>query len=440
MGCSNNLYRTAFCVILKNIEDIFLDIKGRREMLRKTRAECFGTGRFERPLSKVPELALVWISPETGRYPAKLLRTSSIFLQYLIARVTEQGLRAWLHSFHCPRPSPANSFAAMPFLEVRNTPEACLPSSPSLLTDMFDVSGFRTASRALAAASTRTSSVSDPDTAPKPSSSGKPSKQKYPLYPSVSQLLHEHNIPTSEAEKIPATGPKGRLLKGDVLAYLGSIKSSYSADQSARITKLGHLDLSNVKLAPPKQAASPRSSSSAVPPSPAIEPDTEIAVSISLKAVIEVQKRIQSTLGVSLPLSTFIARATEVANDDLPRSKSLKPSADELFDQVLGLDKLGTKTSRGSFTPQVTALPAVPMRMGPRPASKKPDIIDILTGAKPAPGLKNTPSVLVGASPGPLSSTNVFSVAVPKGEEKRARVFLERVKTILQVEPGSLVL
>ena len=77
MGCSNNLYRTAFCVILKNIEDIFLDIKGRRE---KTRAECFGTGRFERPLSKVPELALVWISPETGRYPAKLLRTSSIHL------------------------------------------------------------------------------------------------------------------------------------------------------------------------------------------------------------------------------------------------------------------------------------------------------------------------------------------------------------------------
>ncbi|SLM34415.1 Single hybrid motif [Lasallia pustulata] len=284
------------------------------------------------------------------------------------------------------------------------------------------------------------SSVSDPDTASKPSSSGKSSKQTYPLYPSVSQLLHEHKIPTSEADKIPASGPKGRLLKGDVLAYLGSIKSSYSSDQSARIAKLGRLDLSNVKIAPPKQTASPPSPSGAVPPSSAPEPDTEIAVSISLKAVLEVQKRIQSTLGITLPLSTFVARATEVANDDLPRSKFSKPSADELFDQVLGLDKVGVKTSRGSFTPQITALPSAPMPMGARLALKQPDIIDILTGTKPASGLGKQSSIIASASTGPLSTTNVFSVNVPKGEEKRARVFLERVKTILQVEPGSLVL
>lgn len=262
----------------------------------------------------------------------------------------------------------------------------------------------------------------------------------YPLYPSVSQLLHEHNIPTAAADKIPASGPKGRLLKGDVLAYLGSIKSSYSSDQSARIAKLGHLDLSNVKMAPPKQAAPASSSSAAIPPFPAAEPDTEIAVSISLKAVLEVQKRIQSTLGVTLPLSTFIARATEVANDDLPKSKFSEFSADELFDQVLGLNKIGVKTSRGSFTPQITALPSAPLQMGARPALKKPDIIDILTGTKPAPGLGSTPSILAGASTGSLSSTNIFSVTVAKGEKKRARVFLERVKSILQIEPGSLVL
>lgn len=38
------------------------------------------------------------------------------------------------------------------------------------------------------------------------------------------------------------------------------------------------------------------------------------------------------------------------------------------------------------------------------------------------------------------SALNVFSVRVPKGEEKRARVFLERVKTVLQIEPGRLIL
>lgn len=225
-----------------------------------------------------------------------------------------------------------------------------------------------------------------------------------------------------------------------MLAYLGSIKSSYSSDQSARIAKLGHLDLSNVKIAPPKQSAQPSHFSTTAPPSAAPEPDTEIAVSVSLKAVLEVQKRIQSTLGVTLPLSTFIARATEVANNDLPRSKLYKPSADELFDQVLGLDKVGVKTSRGSFTPQLTALPSAPTRMSVRSGLKKPDIIDVLTGARPAPGLGSTPSIFAGASTGTLLSTNVVSVIVPKSEEQRAKVFLERVKTILQVEPGSLVL
>ena len=287
---------------------------------------------------------------------------------------------------------------------------------------------------------TPSSSVSDRDTAPKRSSSGKSSKQAYPLYPSVSQLLHEHNVPASEADKIPASGPKGRLLKGDVLAYVGSIKSSYSSEQSARISKLGYLDLSNVKIAPPKQMPSSSSSSAAaVPSTPVPEPDTQIAVSISLEAVLEVQKRIQSTIGVTLPLSTFITRATEVANEDLPRSKYSKASADELFDQVLGLDKIGVKVSRGSFTPQIAALPSVPMRVGARPASKRSDIIDILTGTKSAAPVRSTPGVLAGSGSA-LSSTNLFSVSVPKGDERRARVFLERVKTILQVEPGSLVL
>jgi hypothetical protein len=35
---------------------------------------------------------------------------------------------------------------------------------------------------------------------------------------------------------------------------------------------------------------------------------------------------------------------------------------------------------------------------------------------------------------------NVFSVTVPKGEEGRARVFLDRVKLVLEEEPGRLVL
>ena len=199
---------------------------------------------------------------------------------------------------------------------------------------------------------------------PTPStSSGKPQKQRYPLYPSIAQIFHENGLSSSEAEKIPASGPQGRLLKGDVLGYLGRISSTYSSEQSTRITKLGHLDLSNVKPAP-STAMAPfqRSKSEAQEaPEPELEPnDIEVAIPISLSSVISVQRRIQATLGVTLPLSTFIARATELANGGLPRPATTKRTADELFNDILGLNNVSTKTSRGKYLPQITALPAKP--------------------------------------------------------------------------------
>lgn len=276
--------------------------------------------------------------------------------------------------------------------------------------------------------------------------SARNSNQTYPLYPSITQLFHEKGIPTSDADQIPASGPKGRLLKGDVLAYLGTISKSYSSDQSNRITKLGHLNLSNIQIAPPKAAPAPILTAASAETGYAgiVELDTQIAVTISLSSVLEVQKRVHSTLGITLPLSTFIARATEIANDDLPRSSSTRPTADELFNSVLGLEKLGSKSSRGGFTPQVTALPPAPMtsRLATSNPSRQPDVIDILTGqplATRRTGLSNPPQGVM-AGPGQGASSNIFSLSVPKGEEKRAKVFLERVKTILQIEPGRLII
>ena len=277
----------------------------------------------------------------------------------------------------------------------------------------------------------------------KSSSSSKAQKQTYPLYPSVAQLLHEKDLSLSEADNIPASGPKGRLLKGDVLAYLGQIDKSYPSEQSARITKLGHLDLNNMKVAPPKEAAKTPPSKATSPPPAEKSLDTEIAIPISLSSVLAVQKRTQETLGVTLPLSTFLARATELANEDLPRSTA-PPTADELFNDVLGLNNISTQVSRGDYIPQITALPSRPMlseRTGPR-REEKEDIYDILTGRPTLSSAKRPavpPAGIMGGSR-PGDSTNVFSVNAAKGEEKRARVFLERVKTILQVEPGRLIL
>lgn len=271
---------------------------------------------------------------------------------------------------------------------------------------------------------------------PKKSSTGKGKKQTRPLLPSVEHLMHQHGLDMSAVESMTPTGPNNRLLKGDVLAYLGSIKSSYPSELSSRILKLSHLDLSNIKLAsPPPAPKATASSASVVAPEPDL--DLEVAMPISMSAVIEVQKRIQSTLGVFMPLSTFIARATDVANDDLPRGKSA-PTADELFNQVLGLDNVTSSAGvRGNFLPQITALPESSMLKSARsPAPpKRTDIIDILSGAKTASKRKLSASL-----PGVSTTTNIFSVSVPKTEARRAKVFLERVKAVLEEEPGRLVL
>lgn len=278
--------------------------------------------------------------------------------------------------------------------------------------------------------------------APREKSGGKPQEQHYPLYPSVVHLLHTNNIPLSDASKIPATGPSGRLLKGDVLSYLNAIPANYAAEQSSRIEHLSHLDLSSIKIAPQKPAAA-ESKEAAPPPPP--EP-TEIAVPISLSAVLETQRRLRSTLGIDLPLSTFIARASEMANEALPRARA-PPSADELFDAVVGAPVPRARTSRGHFTPMITAL-APPDVLSAPPSfgrSAADAAFDDLVGAAPrraavSPRGSGGRAGAMGVLGTAADAANVFSVQALPGDEVRARTYLERVKSVLEAEPGRCVL
>ena len=279
---------------------------------------------------------------------------------------------------------------------------------------------------------------------PKSSPRGPGQNPKYPLYPSVIALIHENHISEEEVSKIPATGPQSRLLKGDVLAHLGDVKNTYPSEVSKRLDHLAHLDLSNIKLREQKKPETPAAAEAA----PELPQLTTVSLPISLSEVLKVQKRFQDTLGVSMPLATFLARAVDLANDDLPKPKGSKPSSDDLFNAILGLDTIPT-TSRGTYLPQIDALPSPSFaRATPIRAVKQPDILDILSGkARPAtsrPKAVLTAPVLVRAEGGSITTTggamNVFSLSVPVGEERRARTFLERMKTVLMVEPGRLVL
>lgn len=282
--------------------------------------------------------------------------------------------------------------------------------------------------------STEATSSDAPKQASSPSKpAGKPQKQKYPLLPSVAHLIKQKGIEESKISEMTPTGPNGRLLKGDVLAYLGEVQANVPSDISARFDKLSHLDLSNIKVA---KTPEPKKAERAATPAPPVVEDLLVTLPISLAAVIEVQKKMQDSLGVFMPLSTFISRAADVANDELPASATAKPTADELFNQVLGLDKAGPKGSQGFYLPQISALPPTSF-VAPRPspsAPKKSDIIDILAGKSKS--AKTVSRMTSGVSTG----INVFSLVVPKAEEKRAKVFLERVKLVLENEPGRLVL
>ncbi|KAJ1335307.1 dihydrolipoamide dehydrogenase-binding protein of pyruvate dehydrogenase complex [Microdochium nivale] len=268
--------------------------------------------------------------------------------------------------------------------------------------------------------------------------------QKYPLYPSVAHLIKENGLDDAAISEMTPTGPQGRLLKGDVLAYLGSVSEQRPAEIKARFDHNSHLDLSNIKIAAPREsAASKKAASAAALETPAVAEKLVVSTPISFHKVVEVQKRIEETIGTFLPLSAFIARATDMANDDLPLAANYTPTADELFNQVLGLDKVrgGPATSRGYYMPQVVALPT-PSLMGvatkaaaaaARPA--KVDLIDLL-----APAPRKMQSKPKSAASVTVSGLNVFSLSVPAAEKKRADAFLKRVKLLLEADPGRLVL
>ncbi|KAJ8122648.1 hypothetical protein ONZ43_g1208 [Nemania bipapillata] len=258
--------------------------------------------------------------------------------------------------------------------------------------------------------------------------------QKYPLYPSVAHLVKENGLGESAISEMTPTGPGGRLLKGDVLAYLGTVSSSRPEEIMKRFNHNSHLDLSNIKIAAPK---APKKAEKAPVKEAPVPENRLVSLPVSLAAVIKVQSKMQETLGTFIPLSTFLERAAEVANSALPLPSNYKPTADELFNQVLGLDKVGPKASRGRYLPQIAALPPSSFTgVAPKPKAKV-DIIDFLASSttKPAPKTRTTPT-----QPGVSTGTNFFSLTVPKDEEKRAKVFLQRMKTVLESKPGNLVL
>ncbi|KAG5360170.1 Pyruvate dehydrogenase complex protein X component [Yarrowia sp. B02] len=213
-----------------------------------------------------------------------------------------------------------------------------------------------------------------------------PANPKQTLLPSVSSLLVANNISKEDAfANIPATGPHGRLLKGDVLAYIGAVPKGYPGSVADEINKRSHLDLSNVKPAKKSDAApaETKDAAAAAPEKPKAPEPVILTKEISTVGLPDVVRYINALIGV--------------AKDDVVRAFTPKKSAivDPLFEEIIGPAK-GT-----TFYMETVHYP--------------------------------TPRQTNGVAPGSVRVEVKVNYKVP-GAEKRAQLFLEKLKEHVEAE------
>lgn len=247
-------------------------------------------------------------------------------------------------------------------------------------------------------------------------------------------------MPDAELGKIRASGPKGRLLKGDVLAFIGAIKDKdYAWNLSADISKRGKLDLSNVQATAikPQPPPSPSPAEPSAKPAPA---PAQIPTQVHLSQRISLARLHSGPVTAKPSLETLISRASDIANKELPISQAhaKRLAKENLFAEILGSSSSTTTTaakkptsSSGSYVPKIVSGPAAPAA-----TVRKADILDILSGRAPAttPARSSPPAAAASAG---KEDVRVFSVTVPPGDEKRGEAYLARLKDVLETGPAT---
>ncbi|CCG83108.1 Putative uncharacterized protein [Taphrina deformans PYCC 5710] len=149
------------------------------------------------------------------------------------------------------------------------------------------------------------------------------------LSPAVQSLLILHGI--NDAHAVPATGPKGRLLKGDILAYAKQIDAKSTKSVADAYIKRGKLDLSNIKKAP-------RAPTAETQDEPEVEknPVIEIRKQVDLIQLILLSEKMTAESGVEMSVQQLAAKAAERALLDVPMfGVSPVNTYDTLFDEII---------------------------------------------------------------------------------------------------------
>jgi pyruvate/2-oxoglutarate dehydrogenase complex dihydrolipoamide acyltransferase (E2) component len=104
--------------------------------------------------------------------------------------------------------------------------------------------------------------------------------------PAVLRLLAQYDV--EDPKVIAATGPQGRLLKGDVLAHVGQISGEVVLGLEKILAKKQHLDLSNITV----QTSSKPSESVTLPQPTVPAALASLDTTIRLTEILKLQRRL----------------------------------------------------------------------------------------------------------------------------------------------------
>lgn len=170
---------------------------------------------------------------------------------------------------------------------------------------------------------------------PAPSGSVEANKSQT-FSPSVASLLEANDISKEDAlNKIQASGPNGRILKGDVLAYLGRISQDSVNRVSSFVNSHAKLDLSNIEKLKitPKETAKPAGKPE--------KPKKEIKIiseTINLSSIEESVKSLSPESALNFDLASYVKEASKRSESFAYQRKAVSSDYyDPIFEDLVAL-------------------------------------------------------------------------------------------------------
>ncbi|SCU97309.1 LANO_0E15698g1_1 [Lachancea nothofagi CBS 11611] len=182
------------------------------------------------------------------------------------------------------------------------------------------------------------------------------------LLPSVQILLHENGISNEDAlSKIAASGPKGRILKGDVLSFLGKVPQDSVSKVTDFIQKFEKLDLSNIELRKPEPKQKPQ----------------DAGLSKPQPVVLSEQLHLKTAPNVTIEqftnsLKSYVNEAKYLSHEQ-PVENSFSDHYDALFEEIITPEPLEPRFQ--------VSYDVVPLSGGQLNGQQHDDIFDLLAGS-----------------------------------------------------------